>query len=740
MENQNLRMFIQWIRVRALPPNGVMPLDAFGCVYAVSTGQCTVPVMTTPNPYHRYNFSEVITVNAPPAEPSDPVQILVDGSGVASGTATASFNVNTLSVGTHTITAKDTNTLASITESLNIWRAYNSANIILPDFNEQTAFIDIPGATQLPETSWNSSNPGILYIDTSNNLDEYLYNGVVVTINAITPLYDSWIAGRQLSNTHFIQGPGAGYVVMFGTKTSSNSGNVFIEVVNLTSTNVIMIDGLVIGSAVASDVQVNYLANSIVDMIYGSGTTGTINNYDLITGQEWSGGSLSWFIMNNAYWVQRLLSVISVEAGGSSSDRVQQVQLSNTIRTGHPTFTSVASYAWSGAGAIINGVDGVEFDTTTNSVEFQARQGYGGNPAIPTAGCCHDITVIATANSASILQQANTVTYPDLWPALYDTYGPEFLPISTSDGYALAQSYNPGGTQYYGGFIASYNPYNGYVTATVNPFVGGYTRILIPAQEQWIFNSTRQYDCLCTFFYNNSNYGIAPASDFSLYKANNGNIIWYWNTSKSEFPDSVTFTETGLPNSGQTWNVMYDGNVVNAVVPNSILIHTGVSTGSFSFSVPSNVVGGSTYTATPSSGTANVGTIKSIMFTTGATCGISLSNTVISFGQINPGSAAATANLIVDTNFGGSASANILVDGSSWLFGTNSFYVSNTLWASTSSGAGVGNPLMLDPGNLVDAGISIGPSANNNIFFGVLIPPELQVGVYAQNIVIENKC
>ncbi len=122
-----------------------------------------------------------------------------------------------------------------------------------------------------------------------------------------------------------------------------------------------------------------------------------------------------------------------------------------------------------------------------------------------------------------------------------------------------------------------------------------------------------------------------------------------------------------------------------------------------------------------------------------STCQISLSNSLIGFGGINPLSYAATANLVVDTNSGG-VSANILVDGSNWISGANNFYVANGLWNPTSAGAGVGNALKLDPSGLTDTGIVVPAAGTGKIYFGLGIPGAQPPGGYNANIVLENKC
>jgi hypothetical protein len=158
------------------------------------------------------------------------------------------------------------------------------------------------------------------------------------------------------------------------------------------------------------------------------------------------------------------------------------------------------------------------------------------------------------------------------------------------------------------------------------------------------------------------------------------------------------------------------------------------------FTIANQVVSGITYVPSPSSGTSLTANVIKVVFTAqSSTCQISLSNSLIGFGGINPLSYAATANLVVDTNSGG-VSANILVDGSNWISGANNFYVANGLWNPTSAGSGVGNALKLDPSGLTDTGIVVPASGSNDIYFGLRIPGAQPPGTYSANIVLENKC
>ncbi|MCW6160443.1 MAG: hypothetical protein LVQ95_05160 [Candidatus Micrarchaeales archaeon] len=134
--------------------------------------------------------------------------------------------------------------------------------------------------------------------------------------------------------------------------------------------------------------------------------------------------------------------------------------------------------------------------------------------------------------------------------------------------------------------------------------------------------------------------------------------------------------------------------------------------------------------------------------TVNSVCIMSISNTAIDFGLVSPTVSTATSNIVAIIDTGGNAPANVLVAGGNWIFGSNSFYVANTLWNPTSASAGVGNALALYTGltSLVDTFIQVPaptlsvPTTYNNIYFGVGIPGGTPAGIYTQNIVYGYNC
>ncbi len=148
-----------------------------------------------------------------------------------------------------------------------------------------------------------------------------------------------------------------------------------------------------------------------------------------------------------------------------------------------------------------------------------------------------------------------------------------------------------------------------------------------------------------------------------------------------------------------------------------------------------------------SSGISNVvatATVKS-------SCYFSISNTAINYGNVNPGSSTTTSNLVLATDSGGNAAENVLVAGGNWVYGANTFYVSNNLWNPTSAAAGIGNTVFLwqggsPPGNLVDTNILIPAptrqisTQSNSIFFGMSVVSGTPSGIYSSNIVMDYSC
>ncbi|MEM3791327.1 MAG: hypothetical protein QXL16_01185, partial [Candidatus Micrarchaeaceae archaeon] len=191
------------------------------------------------------------------------------------------------------------------------------------------------------------------------------------------------------------------------------------------------------------------------------------------------------------------------------------------------------------------------------------------------------------------------------------------------------------------------------------------------------------------------------------------------------------FVETGLP-SATTWNVIYDG-ILNSSTTNTITFST--PPGNYLFTVANQVVSGTTYIPSPSSGYLVAGNTTTIKFTP-LTCTISLSSNTIEFGSMNPSSIAPTTKSIIDDNTG-NTKAYMFVYGYNWT-GPLSFGVSNTTWSA------VANTLFSSAKRLTNTptntSILVPAGSSNTIYFGLGIPGGTPPGSYSQNIVIENSC
>ncbi|MCL5429956.1 MAG: hypothetical protein M1504_00580 [Candidatus Marsarchaeota archaeon] len=131
----------------------------------------------------------------------------------------------------------------------------------------------------------------------------------------------------------------------------------------------------------------------------------------------------------------------------------------------------------------------------------------------------------------------------------------------------------------------------------------------------------------------------------------------------------------------------------------------------------------------------------------GSVCYMGVSNTAITFENLNPNSigalAAPTANLIVVSDNGGNAAYNIIVSGGNMVFDSNSFFVDNTLWNPISAGAGVGNGLTLTAVTtniIIAAPTESTPTTSNNIYFGLEVPAGTPQGIYTNTITLGNTC
>ncbi|MEM3572603.1 MAG: hypothetical protein QW530_02645, partial [Candidatus Micrarchaeaceae archaeon] len=204
----------------------------------------------------------------------------------------------------------------------------------------------------------------------------------------------------------------------------------------------------------------------------------------------------------------------------------------------------------------------------------------------------------------------------------------------------------------------------------------------------------------------------------------NGIVTASWN-------GITKFIETGLP-TGTKWNVTYD-SILNSSTTNTIVFST--SPGNYLFTVANQVVSGTTYVPSPSSGYLVAGNTTSITFSP-AVCTISLTPNAINFGSLNANANIATVNAITDSNTG-NVNAYMLVYGGNWI-GPSQFGVSNTTWSALSGTSfATANHLTALAANTA---ILVPASGSNTIYFGLGVPGGAPAGSYTQTITIENSC
>ncbi|MEM3744560.1 MAG: hypothetical protein QW759_01830, partial [Candidatus Micrarchaeaceae archaeon] len=193
------------------------------------------------------------------------------------------------------------------------------------------------------------------------------------------------------------------------------------------------------------------------------------------------------------------------------------------------------------------------------------------------------------------------------------------------------------------------------------------------------------------------------------------------------------FVETGLP-TGTKWNVTYD-SILNSSTTNTIVFST--PPGNYLFTVANQVVSGTTYVPSPSSGYLVAGNTTSITFSPVTfVCTISLTPNAINFGSLNANANIATVNAITDSNTG-NVNAYMLVYGGNWI-GPSQFGVSNTTWSALSGTSfATANHLTALAANTA---ILVPASGSNTIYFGLGVPGGAPAGSYTQTITIENSC
>ena len=400
---------------------------------------------------------------------------------------------------------------------------YGNATLVLPGYVCDAKYLNNQGTggpgCQNPVLSW--TQDGAYYLNSTNELVFYSFvNRTVYPIAGWTPLYQRFPAYAMIPNELFITQDGS-YLYSWGT-LSLSSTVITVEAVNVTTHQFFSYDFTGVTTS-------NVLANGQVELTGWDGNDSyavliTSNDHlyvhDLWSSNQTSVTKLDFFEANNIYWEPYLNGFVNVEAEGSSSDMVEEWQLS-----GPTNYSLVRTFdgPWAG-GRVINGVNGIALNLTDRTLSF----------ALGAAGDSN--TVVASLNaSGTITGFAKVIEYP---AGLV-----QFGPGAASDRSSLLAS-GPALQGYYNGlfnatWLAQMTPgHLGYETTNLT---GAYEYGGTPASYAW-----SQWSQEGQFY--NASYLIAPnsyACDTQFLDACTvngsggallGTIWWYWQTGAPEFP------------------------------------------------------------------------------------------------------------------------------------------------------------------------------------------------------------
>ena len=407
--------------------------------------------------------------------------------------------------------------------------AYGNTTIILPEYVCDSAFVDNfdgngPGC-QNPVLSWTQS--GAYYLTNANSLAFYSFvNRTLYNLTAWTPLYQGFSNYAMIPNQLFITQDGS-YIYGWGT-LSKTSTTVTVEAVNVTTDRLFEYNFTGVNTAdVDANGQVQLTGwdgnDSQLTLILANGS---VIDHPLWSEKQQYVGKLDYFEANNAYWEPYLNGYIDVEAGGSSSDGIEEWQLSG------PTdlyLTKTFGATW-GSGIPVEGVNGIAFNVTSRELSVQAEW----------SGLTYAMN--STGALTTLLQVTNR--YPKGPPPAF-----AIGPVSASDRSELVASGPMEGGNYAGfandSWLISLTPgHVGYYSTNVSPYMPNGMEVGVPvfswvqwSQEGQFYNASYliapdSYDCAksfhgaCTI---NGGEGAAP-----------GTIWWMWQLDRPKFPEGAT--------------------------------------------------------------------------------------------------------------------------------------------------------------------------------------------------------
>lgn len=313
---------------------------------------------------------------------------------------------------------------------------YSNTTYVLPGFNALSGYVSDHSGTQVPVLSYTSD--GVFYINSSHDLVYYSFSAA--TVRMIAPwdmLYDQIGYVGELNNYFYLTLDGA-YAYEMGCVSAGCGGtNLLVEyAVNVTTGRSFTWDTGVTQRSTISNSGVYLLGRHGNDTLMALVTSdGTVRLYDPWNATAWNAGKLSFFEANNVYWVPFLDSLINVQAAGTATDKIEQMELEGPASgTG---FVRVFGPVVNGPGGVkSNGVDGLVFNLTLNEMAY--NYGSSASGSVQTVySLTHGVlstmlsyNVVKTAPYGRFVSDDHRLSVSTGDPVVNGYYNPDFYNLS----------------------------------------------------------------------------------------------------------------------------------------------------------------------------------------------------------------------------------------------------------------------------------------------------------------------